>query len=220
MARVGTGSNGHRARASVGRRERRKATTRQDLIAAGRRLFGSRGLYESRIEDLAETAGIAKGTFYQYFTGKEHLVLAVVQDALSQLTKSVARASPGARSLSHGVGRMTAAHVAFFVDHPDLVGILHQVRGTLKYNRPGAVALRREIRAYLAFLSRTIASFPGAALRPESRLELAEAVFGGVSGAVSVRVASSPGRRLPRRWPRLARGYAALARSYAARRST
>jgi hypothetical protein len=99
---------------------------------------------------------------------------------------SAARASLGARSVSHGVGRMTAAHVAFFADHPDLVRILHPVRGILKYNR----------------------------------LELTEATSGGVSGAVSVRAVSSPGRRLPRRWPRLAHGYAALARSCAARRST
>lgn len=220
MVRAGSRTNGGGPRASAGRRERRKATTRQDLIAAGRRLFGSRGLYKSRIEDLAETAGVAKGTFYQYFAGKEHLVLAVVQDALDGLKKSVERRCVGSRSLSHGVGRMTAAHVSYFAENPDLVRILHQVRGILKYNRLGAVALRREIRAYLSFLERIIARFPGASLRAEGRQELAEAVFGGVSGALSVRVASSPGRRLPRRWPRLARGYAALARSYAVRRST
>jgi AcrR family transcriptional regulator len=220
MARVRFRNDDAGLRASAGRRERRKATTRQDLIAAGRRLFGSRGLYESRIEDLAETAGVAKGTFYQYFTSKEHLVLAVVQEALRGLAKSVERRCLGARSLSQGVGRMTAAHVSYFAENPDLVRILHQVRGILKYNRLGAVALRREIRAYLAFLERTLARVPGVALRSEGRLELAEAVFGGVSGVLSVRAAVSPGRRLPRRWPRLSRGYAALARSYAARRST
>jgi AcrR family transcriptional regulator len=161
MVHVGSSSTGDGTRVPAGRRERRKATTRQDLIAAGRRLFGSRGLYESRIEDLAETAGVAKGTFYQYFTGKEHLVLAVVQDALAGLTKSVERRCAGTRSL-----------------------------------------------------------FPGVSLRSEGRQELALAVFGGVSGALSVRVASWPGRPLPRSWPRLNRGYAALARSYAVRRST
>jgi AcrR family transcriptional regulator len=220
MARVGTRSGGTGRRAPCGRRERRKATTRQDLMAAGRRLFGSRGLYESRIEDLAETAGIAKGTFYQYFSGKEHLILAVVQDALRGLTRSVERRCLGARSLPQVVGRMAAAHISYFAENPDLVRILHQVRGILKYNRLGAVALRREIRAYLAFLDRTLARIPGVALRSGDRLELAAAVFGGVSGALSVRAAVSPGRRLPRRWPRLSRGYAALARSYAARRST
>jgi AcrR family transcriptional regulator len=220
MARARASMNGRPAGAPLGRRERRKATTRQELIAAGRRLFGRRGLYESRIEDLADTAGIAKGTFYQYFSGKEDLILAVVEDALARLAESVARGSEGARSLPHGVGLMVAAHVRFFSDHPELVRILHQVRGMLKYNRLGSVPIRRELRAYLSFLERAIGSFPGPGLGPKGRKDLALIVFGGVSGVLSLRVAVRPGRALPRRWPRLAQGYAGLARRHAARRSS
>ncbi len=81
------------------RRESRKRETRARLLAAGRRLFGDEGLYDSRIEDLTTVAGIAKGTIYGYFEDKQALVHAVVAAALAELLAHVHARSAAAESV-------------------------------------------------------------------------------------------------------------------------
>ena len=55
------------------------------MIRSARRLFAERGLTESRIEDLTQVAGIAKGTLYTYFADKDALIVAVMEDSLARL---------------------------------------------------------------------------------------------------------------------------------------
>src|SRR5687768_15697032 len=50
---------------------------RDQLLDAAERLFAKKGLAESTVADIAEEAGVAKGTFYLYFPSKDHCVVAV-----------------------------------------------------------------------------------------------------------------------------------------------
>ncbi|MBK7369219.1 MAG: TetR/AcrR family transcriptional regulator [Candidatus Eisenbacteria bacterium] len=101
-----------------GRREHRKHLTRQELLAAGRRLFGEQGLYESRIEDLTRHAGIAKGTIYGYFANKQELMEAVVTAGFSELLGEVDRATHGATNTRERLGLCVQAHFDFFDTNP------------------------------------------------------------------------------------------------------
>ncbi|GIP27680.1 fatty acid metabolism regulator protein [Paenibacillus sp. J23TS9] len=49
------------------------------ILDAGYTLFGTQGFYETKMSDIAEFAGIAKGTLYLYFNSKEDLFLAVTR---------------------------------------------------------------------------------------------------------------------------------------------
>jgi AcrR family transcriptional regulator len=203
---------------SEGRRERRKVVTRQDLVEAGRRHFGTAGLYESKVEDLTRSAGIAKGTFYQYFPSKEALILAVVRQAFERLGVRVDDHCRGARTIGQTAVLMTAAHEAFFRENPDLVRVLHQVRGLIKFRRPGSGPLRAAVGAHLRRIEgRLAATAAGRRLSPRRRRELAEILFGGVSGVFSVRLAMAPrsgGGAAPARF---SRSMGALANAYARR---
>ncbi|MCS7000600.1 MAG: TetR/AcrR family transcriptional regulator [Bacteroidota bacterium] len=50
---------------------------RQQIIAAAIRVFAQRGFHATKIEHIAEAAGIGKGTIYEYFSSKDELFLAV-----------------------------------------------------------------------------------------------------------------------------------------------
>jgi AcrR family transcriptional regulator len=50
---------------------------RAALIAAGRSCFLRYGLRRTKVEELAESAGIAKGTFYHFFSSKEDLCMEI-----------------------------------------------------------------------------------------------------------------------------------------------
>ncbi|HEY7728060.1 MAG TPA: TetR/AcrR family transcriptional regulator [Candidatus Eisenbacteria bacterium] len=171
-----------------GRREHRKHVTRRDLLAAGRRLFGEKGLYDSRIEDLTRRAGIAKGTLYGYFANKEELIEAVVSSGFSELLGYAQREAQGARTHTDVIARLVQAHLAFFDENPDLMRVFHQVRGLLKSNRAEWRSLRRVLERYLAGLAHVLASnHPARSGSRRERLEVAGLLFGAVSGIVSVR---------------------------------
>lgn len=59
--------------------DRERTAIRNDLIDAGRELFGKYGLKKTSIEDLTKTVGIAQGSFYTFFKSKEKLYLEVIE---------------------------------------------------------------------------------------------------------------------------------------------
>ena len=56
-----------------------KARTRDDLIAAARRVFLERGFHPATLEEISEAAGYTKGAVYSNFAGKDELFLAVLE---------------------------------------------------------------------------------------------------------------------------------------------
>jgi AcrR family transcriptional regulator len=57
-----------------GRRERHRAQTRDRLYRAALDLFAQRGFLETTVEDITEAADVGKGTFFNYFPTKEHIL--------------------------------------------------------------------------------------------------------------------------------------------------
>ncbi|MFN8588184.1 MAG: TetR/AcrR family transcriptional regulator [Candidatus Eisenbacteria bacterium] len=200
----------------LGRREHRKRETRGQLLAAGRRWFGEAGLYESRIEDMTKFAGVAKGTLYGYFPSKESLIEAVVQQAFSDLSEAVVPATLAGRNSSLRVQACIEAHFRFFEREPELLRILHQVRGLLKFNRPEGRPLRGHLERYLEALAASIAGPRG---DRQKALQLARLAFGAASGAAST--FASLGQPIPgvRESQALGRGVASLLISASGKRS-
>ena len=190
-----------------GRRELRKEATRRELILAGRKLFGERGLYESRIEDLTSMAGVAKGTIYGYFDNKEELILAVEVAGLRALLDHVQGRVAGARTRRDSVRRMVAAHFEFFEANIDLVKLFHQVRGMLKFDRREWEPLRAGLEEYVKDLARLLVGRANAAGAPTAEdREAAELLFGSVSGITSLGIALRAGGSRQGRGSRSARG--------------
>jgi len=62
--------------------KRRKAARPGEILQAGLEEFAVSGLAATRLEDIAQRAGISKGTIYRYFDSKEDLFMAVVRSRL------------------------------------------------------------------------------------------------------------------------------------------
>src|SRR5450755_4369219 len=78
----------------VSRRARRAAETRERIYQAALGLFAERGFAATTVEDITEAADVGKGTFFNYFPSKEH-VLGMLHEL--QLSK-VAQAESAAKS--------------------------------------------------------------------------------------------------------------------------
>ena len=64
-------------------RQRRKEARPQELLDAALALFVEKGFAATRIEEVADRAGVSKGTLYLYYPSKEELLKAVIREQLS-----------------------------------------------------------------------------------------------------------------------------------------
>lgn len=175
-----------------GRQEIRRSSTRRELLIAGRRLFGSEGIFESRIEDITERAGIAKGTLYLHFSDKEDLLHEVTREGLLELRAAVLDRVGTEKKLAPVLTGMFLAHLAFFEENRDLMRILHQVRGALKFDRAPWRRLRTLLRLHVEFLADNLARGEARGWTPARRRALAALLFGMASGSSSVQLAIYP----------------------------
>jgi AcrR family transcriptional regulator len=69
---------------------------RDHLLDAGRAVFSELGFYSATVDQIAERAGVAKGTVYLYFRSKQELYFAIVEHDLEELyTETVEQMAKG-----------------------------------------------------------------------------------------------------------------------------
>src|SRR5215831_20310570 len=71
------------------RRERRSAEIRERLFHSALTLFGKKGFAETTIKDITEAADVGKGTFFNYFPSKDHILLAFGEMQLGKLEDAI-----------------------------------------------------------------------------------------------------------------------------------
>jgi AcrR family transcriptional regulator len=74
------------------RRQRRSAETRERLFRAALELFAKKGFNETTVEDITEAADVGKGTFFNYFPSKDHILLAFGEMQLAKLELAIEEA--------------------------------------------------------------------------------------------------------------------------------
>jgi AcrR family transcriptional regulator len=79
----------------MGRRERRAAETRVRIFRSAMRLFAERGLSSVTVEDITEAADVGKGTFFNYFESKEHVLSVLAEIQLGKVREATAAAESG-----------------------------------------------------------------------------------------------------------------------------
>jgi len=131
------------------RRERHRAETRERIFRAALELFAERGYLETTVEDITEAADVGKGTFFNYFPTKEHVLatygaerLAAVQAALEKAKSMGGPVLPILRELVTDLAGQSsespallraiyAAHASCAPVRAELEKRLHQARGFL-----------------------------------------------------------------------------------------
>src|SRR3954449_5915251 len=74
-------------------RARGQRTVRK-LLDAGIDVFGSKGYFPARVDDIVKVAKTSHGTFYLYFTNKEDLFRALVLDVTEEIGALVESLGP------------------------------------------------------------------------------------------------------------------------------
>ena len=105
--------------ASDSLRERKKAATHRELMAAALRLFEERGFDETTVEEIAAAADVAPRTFFRYFPAKVDILFADHQERVALLRETLATRSPD-EPVVEAVRRPSLAGVARVAADPSL----------------------------------------------------------------------------------------------------
>ena len=98
-------------RAAAGRRERRAAETRMRLFRCALALIAERGMSNVTVEDITEAADVGKGTFFNYFATKDHVLVVMTEIQLGKIRDGATRATTGRQSI-HAVLHQLALRLA------------------------------------------------------------------------------------------------------------
>jgi AcrR family transcriptional regulator len=97
---------------------------RQQLLDASARLFAEQGYTATRIADICEAAGVAKGLFYWYFENKEALFAELMRSVRQQLRRAQAAAMDDAADPLTRIRQGAEASVRFMSEHTSFFSVV------------------------------------------------------------------------------------------------
>ena len=101
----------------------------RQILACAFKVFSRKGFAAARIEDVAEEAGIGKGTVYLYFANKEALYLALFQETIDELFGRLDEAINDREPLAEVLPRLVSLYLEFFEQHRDRLAVFLQHLG-------------------------------------------------------------------------------------------
>jgi AcrR family transcriptional regulator len=122
--RASSGSDG--TAPPLGARTARGARTRTRLLEAAEQVFTELGYHDASIVKLAEAAGVAPGTFYLYFAGKQDIFDELVEDLNRRVRHAMADAASRGRTRTEAERLGFQAFFRFTADHPGLYRVIRQ----------------------------------------------------------------------------------------------
>jgi AcrR family transcriptional regulator len=102
------------ARRHTGQGEERK----QQLLEAAADLFSARGYANTRIIDICERAGVAKGLFYWYFETKDSLYAELIRAMRQRLRRVQAEAMDPEANAVQRIRQAAVASMIYLSEHP------------------------------------------------------------------------------------------------------
>src|SRR3546814_14133152 len=111
----------------------RGARTRAQILKAAEATFGQAGYYRSGISDITRAAGVAQGTFYSYFAGKEDILRELVNDMGHDVRARLSARTMRAHNPVHAAEAGLRAFLQYDTAHPALFPLTHAPRPDDRY---------------------------------------------------------------------------------------
>ncbi len=112
--------------------------TKQDVVAefrtteileAARRVFAEQGFHEATVDEIAEAAGVAKGTVYLYYHSKKDIYWAALKHGVAALYEELKKEMDNAGTVEAKIHAFIATKVYFFEQHHDFFKIYYSEFG-------------------------------------------------------------------------------------------
>lgn len=100
-------------------RDQKKAESRKRILEAARDVFFRDGFMSANLDEMAEKAGVAKGTLYRYFESKADLYVAVLTNNHEIFLEQMKAAGQQGDTGLERVRSIARFYFAHWMDHPD-----------------------------------------------------------------------------------------------------
>jgi AcrR family transcriptional regulator len=105
---------------------------RQQAIEDAARVFAARGYDQTSMQQLAEDLGIAAGSLYHYFGGKEQLLIAICDELMDPLLEDARALLDAGGPPERELRGLVALWVAHVVSHRDHMLVFQQERHSIE----------------------------------------------------------------------------------------
>jgi TetR/AcrR family transcriptional regulator len=107
------------------RKEREKENRKESIIDAAQKVFFEKGLLISTMDEIAETAELAKGTLYLYYHSKEDLYLAVTMRGLLIMRRMFEEVIARNLSVVQTMVELSTTYTTFYEQNKNYFRMLH-----------------------------------------------------------------------------------------------
>src|SRR3954469_6018294 len=104
----------------------RGSDRRTQLLDAARNVFAKKGYEDATVSEIVGRAGVAQGTFYLYFPGKESLAGAFAEALCERFAEVAAERTARSRSFETALARIFEAAYVVADEHRDVFMIANR----------------------------------------------------------------------------------------------
>jgi len=148
------------------------------ILEAARRTFAKKGFHEATMDDIANAAGVAKGTVYLYYRSKQDVYIAALKFGIAQMYAALVDELKRVSTTEEKLRALIAAKLAYFDENRDFFRIYYSELGQIPIH---PAAIDSEFKALYLEQAR----FVEAILKVENA-EWACLTFEGVTGCQSI----------------------------------
>jgi AcrR family transcriptional regulator len=94
-----------------------------ELLAAARRVFSERGFHNATMEEIAQIAGVAKGTIYLYYPSKQAAYWAALEQGILGMIEATHRSMEGAATIEAKIRTFIECKIGYFDQNRDFFKI-------------------------------------------------------------------------------------------------
>jgi TetR/AcrR family fatty acid metabolism transcriptional regulator len=127
---------------------------RERILRAAIEVFARTGYFNAKVSEIAKEAGVADGTIYLYFLGKEDLLISVFREHMRAYLDAVGQVMAGERDPQARIRKVIRFHLeSLGADRSLAIVFQVELRQSLKFM---SLFSHQEVADYLNILRRTI----------------------------------------------------------------
>jgi AcrR family transcriptional regulator len=100
--------------------------TEQHILNAAKKVFQTKGMDGTRMQEIADSAGINKAMLHYYFRNKQLLFEAVFKNAFLLLAPQLSTVLNDDSSIETKIKNFTSNYISFIIDHPYIPNFIIQ----------------------------------------------------------------------------------------------
>lgn len=132
-----------------------KTDKKQSIYLAAAKLFGEKGFERTSLDEVAQKAGVAKGTIFYHFQSKDKLFSELIKEGVMQITEKIDLIAAKDIPVEEKLNLVVEFHFEFFKDNRDICLMILGQMGNFQKRWQDNIKLIRN--SYLKSMERIVA---------------------------------------------------------------